>query len=269
MKIIQLTDTHLLGADRANVYGMNPAHRLKRAIKSINQIHGDAKFIVITGDLAHQATPEAYKLLQKIIKKSDIPVYPILGNHDIREYFSESFPEYMDKGFCQYTKKVGGRVFLFLDTLVENRRFGKLCDERLSWLGSKLEKYKKMPVYLFMHHHPAQSGMYEMDHLADFRTRKPFWNLINKYNNVKHITFGHLHRIVHMTKGPISMHSTRSTTFQVMYSPNVKKEYLTNKERPTYAIMEIGQKETLRIHHHEYLYEKHYYEDGSRFDDQQ
>jgi hypothetical protein len=70
-----------------------------------------------------------------------------------------------------------------------------------------------------------------------------------------------------MVRDSISLHSTRSTTFQVAYHPSSKQEYLTNKERPTYAVMEIGREESLRIHHHEYLYEKHYYEDGSRSDE--
>ena len=264
MKIIQITDTHLLGVDRANVYGINPAYRLKRAIKSIQQFHSDAKYIVITGDLAHEATPDAYTVLQKIIKKSDIPVYLLLGNHDSREHFSELFPEFMHGGFAQYVHKVGKRVFLFLDTLIEGKRYGKLCDKRLAWLEAKLAKYKNAPVYIFMHHHPMASGLHEMDHLADFRSCKDFWKTIEKFNNVKHITFGHLHRIVHMNKNAVTLHSTRSTTFQVAYQPGNKMEYLTNKEKPTYAVMEFGREETLRIHHHEYLDEKHYYEDGTR-----
>jgi len=265
VKIIQITDTHLLGADRANVYGINPAYRLKRALKSIHQTHSDAKCIVITGDLVHEATSaNAYKILQNIIKKSDIPVYLLLGNHDNRAYFSEQFPKFMHKGFAQYVHKIGKRVFLFLDTLIEGRRYGKLCEERLAWLDAKLSKYKDAPVYLFMHHHPIASGLYEMDHLADFRTAKAFWACVEKHGNVKHITFGHLHRIVHMHKGSVSLHATRSTTFQVAYQPGSKMEYLTNKEKPTYAVMEFGRGESLRIHHHEYLYEKHYYEDGSR-----
>ena len=69
---------------------------------------------------------------------------------------------------------------------------------------------------------------------------------------------------MHVARDSVTMHSTRSTTFQVAYQPQSKLEYLTNKEKPTYAIMEIQKNDTIRIHHHEYLDEKRYYEDGDR-----
>ena len=264
MKIIQITDTHLSGVDRGNVYGLNPAYRLKRAIKSINQFHADAAFIVITGDLADVASVGAYEILSKIIKKSKVPVYPILGNHDMRKPFNSAFPEYDDGGFVQYVKEIEGRAFLFLDTLVEGERYGELCEKRLKWFKKALVKYRKQPLYIFMHHHPVDSGLYEMDVEADFRSKEAFWTLVDKRKNIKHITFGHLHRIMHVSRGTLSMHATRSTTFQVSYQPHEKLEYLTNRERPTYAVMTLEKDEMLRIHHHEYLDEKVYYEDGSR-----
>ncbi len=264
MKIIQITDTHLSGVDRGNVYGLNPAYRLKRAIKSINQFHADAAFIVITGDLADVASEGAYGVLLKIIKKSKIPIYPILGNHDMRDAFRKLFPEYFNGGFVQYVQEIEGRAFLFLDTLVEGERYGELCEKRLKWFKKALVKYRKQPLYIFMHHHPVDSGLYEMDVEADFRSKEAFWALVDKRKNIKHITFGHLHRIMHVSRGALSMHATRSTTFQVSYQPHEKLEYLTNRERPTYAVMTLEKDEMLRIHHHEYLDEKVYYEDGSR-----
>ena len=265
MKIIQLTDTHLLGADRANVYGLNAAYRLKRAIKSINTHHSDAAFVTVTGDLADVATPEAYKQLHAIFKKAKPPVYPILGNHDIREPFDAVFGLCNEDGFVQYVQKIGRRVFIFLDTLVEGERYGKLCRKRLKWLEKMLEKHQRSHLYLFMHHHPVESSLYEMDHMADFRTTKAFWKLIDAYPNVRHISFGHLHRIMQAHRKSVTMHTTRSTTFQVAYRPEDELEYLTNREKPTYAVMEILKGEILRIHHHEYLDEKRYYEDGTRF----
>jgi 3',5'-cyclic AMP phosphodiesterase CpdA len=265
VKIVQITDTHLLGVDRANVYGTNPAHRLSRAIKSINSFHDDAAFIAITGDLADKASKEAYTLLKKIIKKAKTPVYPIVGNHDNRDFFAQVFPEYMNSdGFVQYVKQSHGKVFLFLDTLVDGKRYGKLCSKRMMWLESMLEKYKEKPICLFMHHHPVDSGLYEMDNLANFRSAKAFWKLLDKYDNVRHIAFGHLHRIMSVNRGTVGLHSTRSTTFQVSYQPKSKLEYLTNKEKPTYAIMEVLRNNVVRVHHHEYFDEKRYYEDGER-----
>ena len=265
MKIIHLTDPHLTGVARGNVYGLNPTQRLRRAIKSIHQHHADAAFIALTGDLANVASEGAYAILSKIIKKSELPIYPILGNHDNREMFQKYFPEYVEKGFAQYVIEREERVFLFLDTLVEGERYGEMCKKRLAWFGKMLTAYSKKPIYIFMHHHPVDSGLYEMDHDANFRSADAFWKRIHKHKkSVRHIAFGHLHRIMHASSGAVGLHCTRSTAFQVAYRPDDTLEYLTNKEKPTYAVMEISQTGDVRVHHHEYMDEKHYYEDGSR-----
>ena len=259
MKIIQLSDIHLTQNDNASLYGINPYYRLKEALKSIHLHHSDADFIVITGDLTDSASPEAYAVLKDMLAKSELPIYPILGNHDKRDIFANYFPTLFDEGFVQYVKKVDRKVHIFLDTLVEDQSYGELCPKRLNWLKERLKEYKEESVYLYMHHHPIDSGLYEMDNDASFRSKKEFWNLLKKYKNIKHISFGHLHRIMHSIKQDISLHSTRSTSFQVAYQPNSKVEYLTNEEKPTYAVLEVLEDNNTRIHHHEFMDEDRFY----------
>ncbi len=263
MKYIHLSDTHFLEEEEDELYGINPAHRLRKAIESANRSHGDAAFMVITGDLVDNPSLLAYKLLKTVVVESKIPVYLMLGNHDNRDEFGSVFPEFMHEGYCQYELVVGGNVFLFLDTLVEGQRYGEMDERRLLWLSASLEKYRETPIYLFMHHHPVSSGLYEMDNIAQFKTADRFWEIVESRPNVRHIAFGHLHRIMHAQKGSISMHSCRSTTFQVAYQPDSKIEYLTNKENPSYAVVEILGDGIARIHHHEYLYEDSFYEDDA------
>ncbi|NKQ40206.1 MAG: phosphodiesterase [Sulfurovum sp.] len=265
MKIIHLTDTHLLETQGDNLYGLNPAYRLKRALKSIGRLHKDADCIVITGDLVNEPSIKAYRVLQELLEESKIPVYLLVGNHDSRQQFGKHFPDFIQDGFVQYEAEIDGRILLFLDTLVEGESYGMLCDERILWLKKRLKKHKKKDVLLFMHHHPVESGLYEMDSNANFRTKDAFWDLLVEYDCVKHIAFGHLHRIMHATYKGIATHSTRSTTFQVSYQPHSNSEHLTNQEKATYAIIEINKHGTIRIHHHEYLNEKMYYKDESRF----
>jgi len=259
MKIIQLSDLHLIGEDSSLLYGIDPYERLELALKSIEKNHSDATFIVITGDLTDNSSHKGYEVLKSIVDKSSIPMHLILGNHDNRDIFSNYFPDLFEDEFVQYTKKIDGKVFLFLDTLVEDESYGEFCDIRMKWLKNRLEEYRKESIYIFMHHHPIDSGLYEMDNLANFKSKELFWSLLKKYKNIKHISFGHLHRIMHSMKDNISLHSTRSTTFQVAYRPDEKSEFLTNDESPTYAIMDIMQDGNPRIHHHEFMNEDRFY----------
>lgn len=259
MKFIHLSDTHLLGSSQLSLYGIDPDFRLAIALESIQKLHSDAEFIAITGDLANDSDIQAYEKLHHIINNFTIPIYSILGNHDSRELFATYFPELSSGNFVQYIKKIENKIFIFLDTIANNHPHGELCQERLGWLESVLNEYKQEQKFIFMHHHPIDCGLYEMDTIGAFKTKKLFWDMLRRYENIKHISFGHIHRIMHSTRGSISLHSTRGTAFEVAYRPDSKKEYLTNEESPTYAIVDINSEGDVRVHHHEYLDENKIY----------
>lgn len=257
MKIIQLTDTHLL-SNNSHLFGLNPRCALKKALKSINKNHSDAKFIVITGDLANSGEFEAYKELKEILKDSKIPVFLLLGNHDLKDNFNKVFNTCKNNEFVQYKKRFDNKVFLFLSTIVENEDYGTLCKKRLLWLDKQLQKYKENDVYIFMHHFPLDSNLPWMDDNAYFKDKGKFWKKIIKYQNVKHIFTGHLHRTVDANFMGIGVSSIRSTNFQVAYVPNSCDDYLTNEEKPSYSIIDINKKSML-IHHHEFMNEHKIY----------
>jgi 3',5'-cyclic AMP phosphodiesterase CpdA len=258
LKIIHLSDTHIIQKSEKNLYGIDPSFRLTKALQSIRKNHNDADMIVISGDLVDTPSLEAYETFFNLSKECQIPIYPIMGNHDDRELFFKFFPHLQNDGFAQYIIKDKEFAFLFLDTNVKGEPFGALCPKRLKWFQSSLESVSDKNIYIFMHHHPLPSGLYEMDRVANLKNAYEFWNIVERYDNVKHITFGHLHRITQMKRGNISLHSTKSTVFEVAYKPNEKNEYLTNEEKPTYAVM-ILDKDNLLIHHHEFLSEDCFY----------
>lgn len=51
MKFIHLTDTRVIG--EGDLYGQDPATRLRAAVASINPEHADVDFVVPTGDMTH------------------------------------------------------------------------------------------------------------------------------------------------------------------------------------------------------------------------
>ncbi len=258
MKIIHLSDTHIIDIKQKNLYGIEPSYRMRKALASIEKYHKDASMVVITGDLVDTPSKEAYTVFYDIVKDFPIPVYAIVGNHDSRELFLKYFPKLQADGFIQYSLEIEEFAFLFLDTLVEDKPFGNLCQKRLAWLEKQLKKYSNKKVYIFMHHHPLKSYLYEMDNEANLKNSDEFWNIIDKYDNILHITFGHLHRITQMQRKNVSLHSTKSTTFQVAFTPNETKEYLTNEEKPAYCVMILNDTNLL-LHHHEFLYEDEKY----------
>ena len=90
MKIIQITDTHLMPRG-TNLHGLNPCERLEACIASINEFHADAEMCIITGDLTDQGHPEAFHDLREILQQLPMPYHLLIGNHDHRKIFSENF----------------------------------------------------------------------------------------------------------------------------------------------------------------------------------
>ena len=251
MKIIQITDTHLLGNNKT-LFGIDPKLILKKALVSIEKNHSDAEFVVITGDLTNNGKIEAYSELESLLKDFSIPVHLIMGNHDIKKIYNQVFNRCEDDEFVQYAVEFDNNTFLFLDTSVSNEQFGVLCHKRLTWLGNKLLKNKSKNVYIFMHHFPFNSEMPWMENNANFRNKKEFWDVVLKYQNVKQIFTGHLHRIINANYKGVGVSCTRSTNFQVAFTPNTEEDLLTNKENPTYAVTYIDEDSVL-IHNHEFL----------------
>ena len=69
MKIIQITDTHLMQRG-TELLGLNPYERLDACIASIIEFHADAELCIITGDLTDQAHRKHIKIFVKFYSNS-------------------------------------------------------------------------------------------------------------------------------------------------------------------------------------------------------
>ena len=159
MKVIWLSDLHFV-ADGL-VQGHDPRVRLAKAVEFINAHHADAAYCVISGDLVDRATSTDYVALKVILKDLNVPLLPMVGNHDDRAMLKDVLPlpatAMLD--FVQYTVKDGAALIVCLDTLVPGSDHGTLCETRLSWLARVLSDTRDRPALVFMHHPPMALGL--------------------------------------------------------------------------------------------------------------
>ena len=253
MKFIHLSDTHLK-KEKIHLYGLDPYNRLETAINSINKNHKDADFVVITGDLTDKGHKEAYKNLDEILSKCDIEVIKMIGNHDIRENFLEIFPDnFQNEGFIQGTKIVDNKAFIFLDTKIPKGHGGDMCEKRFSWFEKELEVNKDKEVYIFMHHPPFDIEIEYMDSIG-FGSNERLKKLLSKYSNVKHLFFGHVHRVISGIWGNIPYFGIKGTNHQVALKSD-ENLFMACEEKPAYGVVTIHNDNTL-IHVHEFLTEE-------------
>ena len=257
MKFIHISDTHLVAHGEGH-YASDPAYKLKKAIESINTYQNDADFVVITGDLTDKGELLVYYDLKSILDNLLIPYYLIIGNHDNRDnYFAAFNDKYNYESFAQLNVIKNDSLLLFLDTKIGDWHDGGFCESRFKWLENKLEENKHLPSYLFMHHPPFIINHKHMDNIG-FGLKEDFWNIIEKYKNVKHIFFGHVHLLISGVYRGVGYSSTRSTNHQVSLISQGEISYFSSSEQPTYAIVNINQEQVNSISH-EYLTEEFMY----------
>ncbi|MCH2271046.1 MAG: phosphodiesterase [SAR324 cluster bacterium] len=253
MKIIQITDTHLMprGTD---LHGLNPCERLEACIASINEFHPDAELCIITGDLTDRGHPEAYQDFREILQQLRIPYHPLIGNHDHREIFSEVFPEVPldENGFVQQMLKTTEGRLLLLDTVKHKKDEGTFCKKREMWLRNHLEESGSENVYLFMHHPPFKIGIPALDRIRLQEGAQRIQQIVNDFSNIKHLFFGHVHRPVSGSWQGIPFTALCGTNHQILLDL-ATEDYLTySHEPPAYSVILLESKQTT-VHYQYYL----------------
>ena len=260
MKLIHLTDTHLV-AEGLTLYGLDPRARLEAAIADINRNHGDAELAVITGDLTNWGEPAAYRCLQACLAGLSLPLVLLIGNHDQRTLFQESFPDALcdENGFVQGQRESEAGTLLFLDTNQPGTHAGWYCEARLAWLQARLAALEG-PIFLFMHHPPFRIGLAPMDRIGLVQA-EAFREVVAPHaGRIRHLFYGHVHRPICGSWLGIPASTLRGTNHQVWLDlrndgPAIPFSY----EEPAYAVVLIDE-ETVVVHSHDYLYRREIYD---------
>jgi 3',5'-cyclic AMP phosphodiesterase CpdA len=264
MKLIHLTDPHLtIPGD--TLYGLDPLERFNAAIDSINTLHADADLCVITGDLAHTAENTAYEALATALERLIPPCHFIMGNHDDRDKLKQRFPHLpLDKhGFVQTALPTPAGQFLLLDTIQQGSHRGAYCQKRQQWLREQLEISKGIDTFLFTHHPPFNVGIPTMDAIGIKKDdAKALATLLEDFDHVRHLFFGHLHRPLSGTWQGIGFSTLRSTCHQVWLDFIETEAIPGSHEPPAYAIVLI-EKDQLVVHTHDFLDASEKYQLGS------
>jgi 3',5'-cyclic-AMP phosphodiesterase len=242
MKFIHITDLHLV-APGASLWGIDPLARLDACLADIARHHADARFCVVTGDLAERGEPEAYGALKARLENFPLETHLLLGNHDHRGNFFAAFGGADASGHAQHRFVRNGAHFLCLDTLKGPPSSAGLYDgPRRAWLARELAAAGGAPAYLFMHHPPFDIGHPLMDRIK-LDEPEAFAALIEGHN-IRHIFFGHAHRPLSGQWRGIPFSSLPGLSHQL---PLVESAIPTvySREPPMYATVLLGPEGTI------------------------
>lgn len=252
MKFIHLTDTHVIGGGR-KLFGADPARRLSLAVDSINAEHSDAAFVMLTGDMTHWGDLEAYRAFHAEIARLAVPLRLMVGNHDDTQAFAAQFPDTPrdPNGFVQYAFDTQYGRAICLDTKRPGSHAGQYCTTRRDWLASELTATEG-PILLFMHHPPFPVGIAAMDAIMMLDT-DPFYEVIAPHlSRIRHLFFGHLHRMVSGNWRGLSYSCMRGLNHQVALDLRAGPGAIPGSlEAPAYGVVLLDE-DHVTVHMHEF-----------------
>lgn len=194
MKIIQITDTHLVQSGLI-VNGLDPERQLRSAVADAVKRHADANLLVITGDLCNHGEPAAYALLRDILAEVPFPIRLLLGNHDRRPAFFDAFPDHPrdEAGYVQSWMDTEFGRLVFLDSHEPGVIGGIYGKDRLDWLDRALADAGHLPVTVFVHHPPVDPGLRHFERIGMHDEGAVMARLATHRGGIRHIVFGHIH----------------------------------------------------------------------------
>lgn len=195
MLIAQITDIHI-GFDPDNPAEYN-RKRLDDVLDVLIEGPNRPDLLLATGDITDRGDPDSYRRLATAFSRCPFPVWPSVGNHDLRDSFHEQFPGFDDgSGFIQYVIELPELRLVTVDTLEEGRHGGAFCERRSAWLDAELAKDRAKPTYIVMHHPPVESGIEWMNTDPNEPWVAAFTDVIRRHPQVRGLICGHLHRSV-------------------------------------------------------------------------
>jgi len=146
---VQITDCHIGGVDESQHPSIDArdmgAPSFADDLETISRHNPD--FIIDTGDITESGKVHQYDNYRRIVKSARIPIYTLIGNHDIMEH-DRTFEERMGAAYCAFDHK--GCHFVLLNSVYD-------VEKQLRWLTKDLQKQERgKKIFVFQHNPPDE-----------------------------------------------------------------------------------------------------------------
>jgi 3',5'-cyclic-AMP phosphodiesterase len=211
--LAQLSDPHLGEPKKA---GVKPKPCLKAVVRALERLPNRPDAILVTGDVAEDATPAQYALARKLIGRLGIPIHVLPGNHDDRAAMRAAFGLPGDGGDpIDYSVDFGPLRLVVVDSTIPGEDHGDFTPAQLEWLGGELAAAAEQPTIVAMHHPPLATAIPDWDRVnMAAAERQALADVIGRHPQVRAIVAGHLHRITASTLAGVPVLAAPSTFLQ-------------------------------------------------------
>ena len=228
-EIVILNDIHLTGVpeDKISANARDDDDHLRAAVQQILALPKKPAAVIINGDLALSVgTAADYAVVRELIaplRDAGIPVHLTLGNHDVREIFTQAFPEMKSASALKEPRHNGlidlpSTRLILLDTLDQTPGpSGRLGAEQIAWVLAKTDETPTKQVILVGHHNPQVGG--DTSHYkGGLSDTADLWPELAKRPQVKAYIHGHTHEWTQAKQDGIHIVSTIACAY--VFNPN-------------------------------------------------
>ena len=219
IRLVQVTDIHLLENSEGELYGVNPEKAFREVISHAVSATVHPDFIIATGDLSEDGTHSAYSRLQTIFEDRGIPVFVVPGNHDSVINIQASLVNLTIR--MEKVTDLGSWVIIFLNSQVEGRAYGIVDSESLLRLENTLNSIYQKPCLVALHHSPISGCVADV---CQLKNGQEFLNVIEKHKNVKAVISGHTHQSVDYSRSGFELLTTPSTFLHITHPQEGESE---------------------------------------------
>ena len=138
LRVVQITDIHLLHQPGDKYYQVDTAVSLETVIDKIKQLEPSVDMIIATGDLSEDGAGATYQRLAGILAKLTVPVYVTAGNHDDPQLMSTHLQS--ANIHIQQSAEIANWGFIFLDSQVAGQSHGRLTTQQLQDIDDYLSQ---------------------------------------------------------------------------------------------------------------------------------
>lgn len=227
MRLIQVTDCHLLADPAGHSRKGQPLRQLQAVLTRARQLRPDV--LLVTGDIAQDETSAAYQHASEVFATLGCPWFWIPGNHDQPELMEEWQP------FHEELDLESWRVLL-LNSRLSGQPGGALGQEQLQRLVWQLEADER-PTVIALHHPPLAIGSVWMDAIG-LGDRDALWQTLSPYPQVQAILCGHIHQAFAAWQGVVAVYGCPSTSDQFL--PKSHEFAVDEASRPGLRVVDFN-----------------------------
>jgi Icc protein len=213
MRILQITDCHLLPQAGTQIYGTDTYRSLHLVLEAAFGLDQPPELILATGDLSEDGSVDSYERLRELLLEPGAPVYVIAGNHDS--------PDGMRRALVGGTISMEPHLdlpawrIIFLNSKVEGEPFGYLKNSELQRLRESLAEASERRAIVCLHHSAIQPCPSTGCHL---KNEAEFLEALACNPNVRAVVAGHSHLELERRNGTAMLLTTPATSSQCVHA---------------------------------------------------